>query len=68
DVAENIYFSKDFMDAVDDKIINPDDMLLMFSIDSAQLYKSKASDCYIYIWVLFDMSPKLRYKKRYVLP
>lgn len=56
------------MDAVDDKIINPDDMLLMFSIDSAQLYKSKASDCYIYIWVLFDMSPKLRYKKRYVLP
>ncbi|RDX40842.1 hypothetical protein OH76DRAFT_1459357 [Lentinus brumalis] len=68
DVAEDIYYSKDFMDAVDDGIINPDDMLLMFSVDGAQLYESKASDCYIYIWVLFDMSPKLRYKKRYVLP
>ncbi len=43
DVAEDIYFPKDFMDAVDDEIINPDDMLLMFSVDGAQLYESKTN-------------------------
>ncbi|RPD55758.1 hypothetical protein L226DRAFT_548519 [Lentinus tigrinus ALCF2SS1-7] len=38
------------------KDIQPDDMVVLFSIDGAQLYASKSSDCWFYIW------------KRYVLP
>ena len=40
----------------------------MMSLDGAQLYQSKQSDCWIYIWVLLDLSPDLRYKKRHVFP
>jgi hypothetical protein len=40
----------------------------MFLIDRAQLYKSKQSDCWIYIWVIFDHAPDNQYKKKYVLP
>jgi hypothetical protein len=40
----------------------------MLLIDSTQLYESKQSDCWIYIWVLLDLAPDLRYKKKYVLP
>lgn len=43
-------------------------MVLMLSMDGAQLYEHKASDCWIYIWIIFDLSPELRYKKKYVLP
>jgi len=38
----------------------------MFSVDGAQLYAKKASACWIYIWVLFNLSPDRRYKKKHV--
>ena len=40
----------------------------MLSIDGAQLYTCKASDCWIYLWVIMDLSPNERYKKQHVLP
>lgn len=40
----------------------------MLSIDGAQLFEHKASDVWIYIWVIFDLAPDIRYKKKYVLP
>ena len=43
-------------------------MCLMFSIDGAQLYTLKASDCWIYIWIVLDRVPGQRYKKKFVLP
>lgn len=48
--------------------IKENDILLMFSMDGAQLYKGKKSDCWIYIWVILNLSPDKRYKKRYVIP
>ena len=57
-----------YLDAVAKSQIKPGDMILMFSIDGAQLYESKASDCWISIWVIFDHSPDTRYKKMHVLP
>jgi hypothetical protein len=48
--------------------IKDDDMVLMLSIDGAQLFEHKASDVWIYIWVIFDLAPSIRYKKKYVLP
>ncbi|EIW79902.1 hypothetical protein CONPUDRAFT_155298 [Coniophora puteana RWD-64-598 SS2] len=59
---------KRYLQAVVDKKIKPEDSVLMFSIDGAQLYESKQSDCWIYIWVLMDLAPNQRYKKRFVLP
>ncbi|RDX42284.1 hypothetical protein OH76DRAFT_1458839 [Lentinus brumalis] len=68
DILGDTYFSQDFRDAVDRGDILDDDLVLMFSIDGAQLYESKQSDCWVYIWILFDLSPKHRYQKCYVLP
>ena len=44
------------------------DTVLMFSADGAQLYRNKKSDCWMYIWVIYDLAPGDRYKKWYVLP
>jgi len=44
------------------------DTVLMFSADGAQLYRNKKSDCWIYIWIIYDLAPGDHYKKRYVLP
>ena len=58
----------DYLELVRTGKIKGDDIALMFSIDGAQLYQSKASDCWIYIWVILNYSPDLRYKKTYVIP
>ncbi|KAH9846588.1 hypothetical protein C2E23DRAFT_948968 [Lenzites betulinus] len=47
-------------DEVEAGRIVADDTVLMFSID--------ASDCWFFIWVLLDLPPTVRYKKRFVLP
>ncbi len=54
--------------AMQDGKIKDGDFMLMLSIDGAQLYRNKESDCWIYIWVLFDLPPNRRYKKRHILP
>jgi hypothetical protein len=46
--------------------IGKDDIALMFLIDGAQLYAMKDSSCWIYIWVLLNLSPAERYKKNHV--
>ncbi|KIJ70644.1 hypothetical protein HYDPIDRAFT_172412 [Hydnomerulius pinastri MD-312] len=43
-------------------------IVLVFSINGAQLYRFKVSDCWIAIWIIFDCSPDSRYKKKHVLP
>ena len=43
-------------------------MVVMLSIDGAQLFRSKKSDCWIYIWLILDLAPNERYKIRNVLP
>ncbi|KAI0372483.1 hypothetical protein BV20DRAFT_939965 [Pilatotrama ljubarskyi] len=68
EVLEDIYHSSDYLDAVQAGEILDDDTVVMLSLDGAQLYESKQSDCWFYIWVLYDLSPDRRYKKRYVLP
>jgi hypothetical protein len=65
---DDIYSGSDYINAVRSGKIGTDDMVLMLSIDGAQLYQSKESDCWIYIWVVLDLAPDLRYKKRHVLP
>ncbi|KAF8233480.1 hypothetical protein L208DRAFT_1556009 [Tricholoma matsutake] len=57
-----------YLEAITSGHIKDTDMILMLSIDGAQLYAHKASDCWIYIWVIFDHSPELQYKQRQILP
>ncbi|KAI0360028.1 hypothetical protein OH77DRAFT_1501733, partial [Trametes cingulata] len=56
------------LEAVADGTIGPHDILLVFSIDGAQLYQNKESDCWIGLWLVPNLDPELRYKKPYVLP
>ncbi|ETW76855.1 hypothetical protein HETIRDRAFT_125856 [Heterobasidion irregulare TC 32-1] len=64
----DVWHGTDFLDAVQTGHIKPHDPVLMFSVDGAQLYRNKSSDCWIYIWILLDRSPDMRYKKKFVLP
>lgn len=57
-----------YLDAVHEGDINEYSTLLMFSIDGAQLYRDKKSECWIAIWILLDMAPGDRYKVRNILP
>ncbi|GBE80227.1 hypothetical protein SCP_0214370 [Sparassis crispa] len=65
---DDVYHGSAYLKAVLENQISTDDMVLLMSIDGAQLYESKASDCWIYIWVVLDLAPELRYKKKHVLP
>jgi hypothetical protein len=68
DSYNDIYSGSDYLEAVESGRISKDDMVLMLSIDGAQLYQSKQSDCWIYIWVVYDLAPDKRYKKLCILP
>lgn len=63
-----MFHGKEYLDAVGRGGITYDDIVLIGSIDGAQLYRNKASDCWISIWVIGDLSPDNRYKKRRVIP
>ena len=58
---------EDYLRCVLGGIIGMEDTVLMISMDGAQLYESKQSDCWIYLWVILNLSPDIRYKKKYVL-
>jgi hypothetical protein len=63
----DILHGSNLIGAFEDGCISKDDIVLMFSIDGAQLYAKKASACWIYIWVLLNLSPTEHYKKKQVL-
>jgi hypothetical protein len=68
DQYEDIFHGDAYLNAVRSGNLKDNDMVLMLSIDGAQLYQSKQSDCWIYIWVILDLAPDLRYKKRHIFP
>lgn len=67
-VYDDIYHGRDYLSAVEQGDIELDDMVLMLSIDSVQLYAKKQSDCWIYIWIILDHVPASRYIKKLVVP
>uniref|UniRef100_D8QEM0 Uncharacterized protein n=1 Tax=Schizophyllum commune (strain H4-8 / FGSC 9210) TaxID=578458 RepID=D8QEM0_SCHCM len=56
----------EYLEAVQDGRITPDDSVVVLSMDGAMLYRNKASDCWIYIWLLMNLDVDVRYKKRFV--
>jgi hypothetical protein len=67
DRYSDVLHGTDLIEAFQDARIGEDDIVLMFSIDGAQLYAMKASMCWIYIWVLLNLAPERQYKKKHVL-
>ena len=67
-IYDDFYSGVNYLDAVSQEKIKNGDTILLFSLDGAQLYEHKQSDCWIYIWVILNLSPDKRYKKKHVLP
>ncbi|KIO04827.1 hypothetical protein M404DRAFT_142201, partial [Pisolithus tinctorius Marx 270] len=67
-VLDDIVMGWDYIGAVLDGDIKPEDVVLMVSMDGAQLFDSKESDCWIYIWVIVNLPPDVRYHKLHVCP
>lgn len=65
---EDFIHGSEYLEHVRNGHIRETDMVLMLSLDGAQLYEHKTSDCWIYIWVVFDHDPSGRYIKKHVLP
>lgn len=59
---------RDYLNAVEAGKINRDDVLIQFSLDGAQLYRDKESDCWIFVYIIHNLPPELRYKKNFVIP
>jgi hypothetical protein len=68
DLLDDILCGEAYLNLAADGTIGKYDTTLMLSIDGAQLYESKQSDVWIYIWILVDLAPDRRYKIRNILP
>ena len=67
-VVDDIVMGWDFLGAVLHGDITQHDIVLMVLLDSAQLYESEESDCWMYIWIIGNLSPDIHYRKLNVLP
>lgn len=67
-VIDDVFCSQRYLDSYQNGRIKDADTVLMFQLDGAQLYAHKTSDTWILIWIILDLPPHLRYKKRFVIP
>lgn len=57
----------EYLNAVKEGKIKETSFVFMSAMDGAQLYQHKQSDCWIYIFILLEYEPSLRYMKKHVL-
>jgi hypothetical protein len=67
-ILDDIAMGWDYLGAVADGEIKENDIVLMVSLDGAQLYESKNSDCWMYVWIIVNLSPDKHYCKVHVRP
>ncbi|KAJ8487112.1 hypothetical protein ONZ45_g14448 [Pleurotus djamor] len=67
-VYDDIFCGSDYLKLLKEANLTKDDILVSGSLDGAQLYQNKASDTWIFIWIIEDIAPGSRYKKKHVLP
>ncbi|GLB36899.1 hypothetical protein LshimejAT787_0311860 [Lyophyllum shimeji] len=48
--------------------IKKGDIAIQISLDGAQLYRDKESDCWMFIYIFHNLAPDSRYTKRFVIP
>ena len=59
---------RDYLEAVKAGKIKNDDVYVQLSLDGAQLYQDKESDCWIFVYIIHNLAPNLRYGKKLVIP
>jgi Transposase family tnp2 len=57
----------DYLDAIKTGKIKKDDVLVQLSLDGTQLYCDKDLDCWIFVYIIHNLPPDLRYRKRFVI-
>ncbi|KAG2076100.1 hypothetical protein BDR04DRAFT_1133197 [Suillus decipiens] len=62
-VIDDIAMGQDILGVVLDGDIKPNDIVLMVSLDGAQLCGGKQSNCWMYIWIIVNLSPNKHYRK-----
>ena len=67
-VFDDVFCGSDYLDAAENGNIKDHDTVVMLSIDGAQFYRNKKSDCWIYVWIILDLAPDQHYKIRNILP
>ncbi|KAF8833937.1 hypothetical protein BDN67DRAFT_992757 [Paxillus ammoniavirescens] len=68
-IVDDVVMGWDYLGTVlDSDIKKHHNIVLMVSLDGAQLYESKESDCWMYVWVILNLSPQKWYHKLHVLP
>jgi hypothetical protein len=63
-----MFHGSDYIEAVKAGHIDENTVLMMLSIDGTQLYHDKESDCWFFVWIIHNLAPELRFKKKYILP
>jgi len=58
----------DYLDTVETGKIKDHDILVRLSLNGAQLYHDKDSNCWIFVYIIHNLPPDLHYKKRLVIP
>jgi hypothetical protein len=67
-VYDDTACSQELLDAWGDGCFKKTDITLQFSIDGAQLCCDQQSEAWVFIWVIHNLPPELRYKKTFVIP
>ncbi|KIL61725.1 hypothetical protein M378DRAFT_52534, partial [Amanita muscaria Koide BX008] len=67
-VFGDVFHGSEYLEVVRAGNINEHDTAILFSLDGAQLYRSKESDCWFFVWIVLNLAPELRYKKKHILP
>ena len=68
DVYNDTACGQELLDAWRDGCFKRNDIALQFSIDGAQLRRDQQSEAWVFIWVIHNLPPELRYKKTFVIP
>ena len=68
DKYDDITCGKDVLYAWTSGALRKDDVALQLSIDGAQLRADQPSEAWVFIWIVHNLPPDMRYKKRFVIP
>ena len=63
DWYDDIFDGYQYLEAVKSGLIKEDNTMVAFTLDGAQLYRDKDSDCYFFGWIILNLSPDRRYAK-----
>ena len=68
DVFDDTASGQALIDAWGSGVFGKSDIALQLSIDGAQLRPNQPSDTWVFIWIIHNLPPELRYMKAFVIP